>query len=321
MKAITRHVYGPPDVLELRDVEVPSIDDDQILVRVRASSVNPLDWHEVTGTPYLVRLQGGLRAPKSPIPGNDLAGEVETVGPSVTGLKVGDRVFGMGAGAFAEYVAVRETAVAPIPPEVSFEQAAASPIAALTALQALRKCGITSGQAVLVNGASGGVGTYAVQLAKWFGTDVTAVCSTRNLESARSLGADHVIDYTSEDFTRTGRRYDLILDIAGTRTTRDRRRALAPKGTLMMVGGPKTNRLAGPLFSLLRMMALSALGGPRMTGMLAKNDKQDLVQIAELLQSGALTSVIERTHPLTEVAEALRALGEGHARGKIVITI
>lgn len=322
MKAIVRSVYGPPDVLELADVEVPVPKDGEVLVRVRAACVNPLDWHEVVGTPYLVRIQGGVRRPKRAIPGTDVAGRVEAVGRGVTRFKPGDEVFGMGSGTFAEYVAVREDQVAIKPTNLTFEQAAAVPVAALTALQALRDTGrIRPGQRVLINGGSGGVGTFAVQLAKSFGTEVTAVCSTRNVEAVGELGADHVIDYTREDFTRTGERYDLILDVAGTRSIADRRRALAPRGTLVLVGGPKDNRWTGPLGSLLRMLASSLFVSQRMVGMLAKNDREDLATLRDLLETGKVVPVVEQAYPLKDVPEALRVLGEGHARGKLVITV
>ena len=322
MKAIVRTVYGPPDVLELADVEVPAPRNGEVLVRVRAACVNPVDWHEVTGAPYLVRIQGGVRRPKHAVPGTDLAGRVEAVGQGVARFKPGDEVFGMGAGTFAEYVAVRESQIVIKPANLTFDQAAAVPVAALTALQALRDTGrIRPGQKVLVNGASGGVGTFAVQIAKSFGAEVTAVCSTRNVEAIGELGADHVIDYTREDFTRTGERYDLILDIAGNRSIADRRRALTPWGTLVLVGGPKDNKWIGPLGSLLRMLASSVLSSQRMVGMLAKNDQEDLATLRDLLESGKLVPVVEQAFALKDVPEALRVLGEGHARGKLVITV
>ena len=322
MKAITRTAYGPPDVLELSDVDIPAATEDRVLIRVRATSVNPLDWHEVTGVPYVVRPGRGLRRPtKQPLVGTDVAGEVDAVGPAVTGLKPGDRVFGMGTGTFAQYATARERSLALIPEGTGFEAAAAMPVAALTALQALRKAGIEPGHKVLVNGASGGVGTFAVQIAKHHGAEVTAVCSTRNVEAARALGADHVIDYERQDFTRTAERYNVILDVAGTRSIADRRRVLDPAGTLMVVGGPKTNRWVGPLFPLLRVLAVSRLTKGRMTGMLAKSSKEDFEFLAGMLGSGHIVPVVERTYPLAEVPDALRYLGEGHARGKIVITV
>ena len=324
MKAFVRRVYGLPEsVLELTQVERPAPAENQVLVRVRATSVNPVDWHEVIGEPYLVRIQEGFRAPaKHPVPGTDLAGTVEAVGTGVTSLKVGDEVFGMGSGAFAEYVAIGADHVVAKPANVTFEQAAAVPVAAITALQALRDSGrITAGQKVLVNGASGGVGTFAVQIAKSFGAEVTAVCSTRNVDAAKALGADEVIDYTLADFTRAGQRYDLILDIAGNRPLAARRRVLAPKGTLVMVGGPKHNRWIGPLGSLLRMLAVSVFSSQRLVGMLAKSNASDLATLAELLEAGKVVPVVEKTYPLAELPAALTQLGGGHSQGKLVVTV
>ena len=249
MKAILHRVYGPPDALELGEIDLPAVTDDGVLVRVRAASVNPVDWHGVTGTPYLVRLQGGLRRPKEQAVGVDFAGTVETVGKDVTQFGAGDEVFGVRGGAFAEYVCIPvDRAVVQKPASVTFEQAAAAPVAAVTALQGLRDRGrIQTGHRVLINGASGGVGTFAVQIAKSFGAEVTGVCSTANVDTARSLGADRVIDYTQEDFTLSEQRYDLLLDIAGNRSWRELRRVLADRARLVVVGGPKTNRWIGPL--------------------------------------------------------------------------
>ena len=324
MKAFVRRVYGPPEsVLELTQVERPTPADDRVLVRVRATSMNPVDWHEVTGEPYLVRIQEGFRKPaKHPIPGTDVAGVVEAVGAGVTRFKAGDEVFGMASGSFAEYVAAREDQVVAKPANLTFEQAAAVPVAAITALQALRKTGrISAGQKVLVNGASGGVGTFAVQIAKSFGTEVTAVCSGRNVDAVKALGADEVIDYTLADFTRGGQQYDLILDIAGNRSLADIRRVLAAKGTLVVVGGPKHNRWIGPLGSLLRTLAVSAFSSQRLVGMLAKNNADDLAALAELLESGKVAPLVEKTYPLTELPAALARLGEGHSQGKLVVTV
>ncbi len=269
MKAWVRCVYGTPDVLELAEVDVPTPEDDRVLIRVHASSVNPVDWYEIIGEPYLVRIQGGWRTPKVPIPGSDVAGVVETIGAKVTRFKPGDEVFGRCPGAFAEYASAREDQITLKPTNVTFEQAATVPVAALTALQALRDSGrIQPGQKVLINGASGGVGTFAVQIAASFGAEVTAVCSTRNVEAAKALGAQTVIDYTREDFTRTDQRYDLILDIAGTRSIADRKRILTPKGTLVMVGGPKGNRWIGSLASLVKLLLAGTFSSRRMLGML-----------------------------------------------------
>jgi NADPH:quinone reductase-like Zn-dependent oxidoreductase len=322
MKAIVQHRYGLPDVLEFQQVDRPAVGDGEVLVRVRAASVNPYDWHFLTGTPYLMRLGAGLVTPKQAIPGVDVAGEVAAVGPGVTRFSPGDEVFGVGKGSFAEYVAVAADKLVLKPANVTFEQAAAVPMAGLTALQGLRDRGrIHSGQQVLVNGASGGIGTFAVQLAKSFGTQVTGVCSTRNVAAARSLGADHVIDYTRDNFVHSGRRYDLILDIAGNRSIADRRRALRPGGTLVLVGGPKTNRWIGPGGSLLRVLLAGRFTGRRMVGMLTRNSPSDLAFLRGSLEAGTLTPVIERTYPLADAPEAVRYVGAGHARGKIVITM
>jgi NADPH:quinone reductase-like Zn-dependent oxidoreductase len=323
MKAVVHDEYGPPDVLELKEIEKPAVTEDSVLVRVQAASVNPFDLHMLTGTPYLVRLQAGLRRPKRQLLGVDFAGTVEAVGANVTQFQPGDEVFGGRSGAFAEYVCVREDrAVVPMPANVSFEQAAAVPIAGLTALQGLRDKGqLQAGQKVLINGASGGVGTFAVQIAKSLGAEVTAVCSTRNVDRARSLGADHVIDYTREDFTRTGRRYDLILDIAGGRSWSECTRVLDPDATLVAVGGPKKNRLVGPLSDVLKMRLASLGGSRRLVSFLSDINKEDLLVLNELFEAGTVTPVVERTYALSEAREAFRYLGEGHAQGKIVITV
>lgn len=322
MKAIVRHRYGSPDVLELRDVDMPVAKDDQILVRVRAASVNPQDWHLTTGTPYVMRLGGGLFKPKQTVLGVDVAGQVQAVGSNVTEFQPGDEVFGMRSGAFAEYLCVRAIRMVSKPANLTFEQVAAVPVAAITALQGLRDKGqIRAGQKVLINGASGGVGTFAVQIAKSFGAEVTGVCSTRNVDAVRSLGADRVIDYTQEDFVHSGQRYDLILDVVGTRSIADRRRALSPTGILVVVGGPKTNRWLGPLTALSKALVVSRFGRQKMVGMLAQNNKEDLLLLRELLETGKVTPVIERTYSLQEVPEALRYVGEGHAQGKIVISL
>jgi NADPH:quinone reductase-like Zn-dependent oxidoreductase len=323
MKAVVHDEYGPPDVLELKEIEKPAVTEDSVLVRVQAASVNPFDLHMLTGTPYLVRLQAGLRRPKRQLLGVDFAGTVEAVGANVTQFQPGDEVFGGRSGAFAEYVCVREDrAVVPMPANVSFEQAAAVPIAGLTALQGLRDKGqLQAGQKVLINGASGGVGTFAVQIAKSLGAEVTAVCSTRNVDRARSLGADHVIDYTREDFTRTGRRYDLILDIAGGRSWSECTRVLDPDATLVAVGGPKKNRLVGPLSDVLKMRLASLRGSRRLVSFLSDMNKEDLLVLNELFEAGTVTPVVERTYALSEAREAFRYLGEGHAQGKIVITV
>jgi len=323
MKAIVYERYGPPDVLELREVDKPVVGDDQLLVRVHATSVNPVDWHTMTGAPYMVRMMAGVLKPKSEFLGVDFAGTVEAVGRDVTKFQPGDEVFGARDGAFADYVCVREgRAVAKKPASVTFEQAAAVAVAAITALQGLRDKGqIQPGQMVLINGASGGVGTFAVQIAKSFGAEVTGVCSTRNVDTIRSIGADHVIDYTQEDFTRSERRYDLLLDIAGNRSWSDYRRVLDEKATLVVVGGPKGNRWIGPLSQAVKLRLSSLAGSRRVVApFLAKIKKEDLVVLQELLEAGTVTPVIDRQYELSEVPEALRYLGEGHARGKVVIT-
>jgi NADPH:quinone reductase-like Zn-dependent oxidoreductase len=313
--------YGSPEVLTLREVDKPAVADDGVLVRVRAASVNPVDWHTMTGTPYMARLQAGLRKPKSEFLGVDFAGTVEAVGQSVNGLQPGDEVFGARNGALGEYVCARK-AVVRKPANVTFEEAAAVPVAAVSALQGLRDKGrLQTGQSVVINGASGGVGTFAVQIAKALGAEVTAVCSTRNVEIARSLGADHVIDYSKEDFTRNGRRHDLILDIAGNRSWSDCRRVLTDNGTLVFVGGPKTNRLIGPLGHCLKVLMASLPGSRDVKLFLAQVTKEDLTSLGELLEAGKMKPVIERRYELADAAEALRHLGEGHAQGKLVITV
>jgi NADPH:quinone reductase-like Zn-dependent oxidoreductase len=321
MRAIAFYRYGRPDVLELRDVDMPVIEDDQVLVRVQASSVNPVEWYGVTG-PYFARIGQGLRRPKSASVGGDLAGRVEAVGRDVQDLQPGDEVFGTSGGSWAEYAAARGARLAPKPANLSFEEAAAVPVAGITALQALRDKGeIQPGQKVLINGASGGVGTFAVQIAKAFGAEVTGVCSTKNVDLARSLGADHVVDYTQEDFTQLGERHDLMLDIAGSRSFFDFRRALTPKATVVLVGGRMTYRGLGPLPHLLGTLLKSRGRSQTVRFFVAKITTEDLAFLRELLESGKVTPVVDRTYQLSEAAEALRYLGEGHARGKVVITV
>ena len=323
MKAMVYEEYGTPDVLELREIERPPVSDDGVLVRVQATSVNPVDWHMLTGLPRIARLEAGLRRPKRQVLGVDFAGTVEAVGRDVTQFRPGDEVFGARNGALAEYVCARESrAIVTKPANVTFEQAAAVPVAAITALQALRDKGkIQAGDNVLVNGASGGVGTFAVQLAKSFGANLTAVCSTPNVETARSLGADRVIDYTQEDFTRTGQRYDLMIDIAGNRSWADCKRVLGAKATVVGVGGPKTNSWIGPMGDALQLRLVTLLGSRNAVFFLAKISKQNLLVLRELLESGEVTSVIDRLYTLAETPDAFRYLGEGHARGKVVVTL
>jgi NADPH:quinone reductase-like Zn-dependent oxidoreductase len=323
MKALVHDTYGPPDVLELREVDRPAVTDDDVLVRVRAFSVNPAEWHTLTGTPYVARLQAGLLRPKRKVLGVDFAGTVEAVGRNVTQFRPGDEVFGGRSGAFAEFVAVpEERAVVRKPANLSFEQAAAVPIAAITSLQGLRDRGkIRPGSEVLINGASGGVGTFAVQIAKALGAEVAGVCSTRNVELVRSIGADRVIDYTQEDFTRTGQRYDLLLDIAGNRSWTECKRVLKPNATLVVVGGPKANRWIGPLGGLAKLRLAALRSSQKVTFFVASITKADLLVLQELLEAGTVTPVIDRRYGLGEVADAFRYLGEGHAQGKVVVTV
>jgi NADPH:quinone reductase-like Zn-dependent oxidoreductase len=323
MKAMVYEEYGAPDVLELREIDRPPVTDDGVLVRVHATSVNPVDWHMLTGLPRIARLGGGLRRPKLRVLGVDFAGTVEVVGPGVTQFRPGDEVFGARNGSLAEYVCVRESrAIVTKPANVSFEQAAAAPLAAITALQALRDKGkVRAGDDVLVNGASGGVGTFAVQIAKSFGANVTGVCSPQNVETARSLGADRVIDYTQEDFTRSGQRYDLMIDIAGNRSWSECKRVLGEAATLVIVGGPKTNSWIGPMGDALGRRVVTLIGSRNAVFFLAKLNKQDLLVLSELLESGQVTPVIDRQYPLAETPDAFRYLGEGHARGKVVVTL
>jgi NADPH:quinone reductase-like Zn-dependent oxidoreductase len=323
MKAIVREKYGSPDVLQLKDVERPVIDDDSILVRVRAASINAYDWHMLRGSPYVVRMMAGLRKPKSSAMGMDVAGQIEAVGKNITAFRPGDEVFGSRHGSLAEYVrGTAQSFLVPKPSGLTFEQAAAVPMAASTALQALRKGEVEAGQHVLINGASGGVGTFAVQIATALGAHVTAVCSTRNVEQARSLGADEVIDYTKEDFTRSGRRYDVILDIASSGSVQSRRRVLKSDGILVGVGSANnTGGTASIVAGLLETAVLSRFGKQKMPFFLAKNNKKDFIVLTQMIEAGKVRPVIDRTYPLTQTAEAMRYLETGHARAKVVITV
>src|SRR5437762_7933131 len=326
MKAIVYCDYGLAN-LKLEEIEKPVPNDDQILVRVRAASVNPYDWHFVEGTPKIMRMMGvGLRKPKDTRLGVDFAGTVEAVGKNVTQFKPGDEVFGGRGGAFAEYVCPRATrAVAPKPANVTFEQAASVPIAGITALQALRDKGkVEPGQKVLINGASGGVGTFAVQIAKSYGADVTGVCSTRNIELVQSLGADHVIDYTKEDFTKGDQKYDVILDNVANHSLSECRRVLTPNGIYVLIGGGSANEqgFLGGLGKALNAALYSRFVKQKMGMMMAQPSTQDLTLLAEMVQSGTLKTVIDRTYKsLSEVSDAIRYLEEGHARGKVIITV
>ena len=325
MKAIVYDEFGPPDVLRVADVDRPKPKEHEILVKVRAAAVNPLDWHFIRGEPSVMRLFG---KPKARIPGVDVAGTVEAVGPNVRRVRVGDEVFGSCRGAFAEYVCANEDGLTLKPARLSFEQAAAMPVAGVTALQALRAYGrVRPGQSVLVNGAAGGVGTFAVQIAKALGAEVTGVCSARNAELVRSLGADHVVDYTAEDFTRQARRYDLILGIAGNAKVPDMRRALAPRGTLVVVGGgvgrdPDSGVTVPGMLALMLTALASRFGRQRVSMLVGRRIRSDdLEAVANLAEAGKVTPVIDRTYPLTEASEAMRYLETGHARGKIVIRV
>ena len=321
MKAIVYHKYGSPEVLELQEIDKPVVKDDDVLVRVHAASVNPLDWHLLTGTPYIARIGAGLLKPKREIPGVDVAGRVELVGRNVQQFQPGDEVFGGSRGAYAEYVCVPEDRIVLKPANLTFEQAAAVPVAALTALQGLRDKGqIQLGQEVLINGASGGVGTFAVQIAKSFGAEVTGVCSTRNVDMVRSIGADQVVDYTQEDFTRLGQRYDLMLDAVGNRSLSECRRALSPAAVYVSVGAPVGDWI-GPLTHVFKVLLASLVGSQKMVPMLARQTKKDLVTLQGLLEAEAVTPVIDRRYKLSEVPEALQYQGEGHAQGKTVITM
>ena len=318
MKAIIYHKYGSPDILELKEVEKPTPKDNEVLIRVRAASVNPLDWHFMRGTPYIVRIMGGLLKPKDTRLGVDVAGWVESVGRNVTQFKPGEEVFGSCRGAFAEYTCTSESALVIKPGNVTFEQAASVPVAAYTALQGLRDKGrIQSGQKVLINGASGGVGTFAVQIAKLFGAEVTAVCSTSKLDMVRLIGADKVIDYTKEDFTRNGKRYDLIIAANGYHSISDYRRSLSRNGIYVMTGGTGAQMFQalfwGPLMSIT--------GSKRMGSMMTVARQKDLIFLKELIEAGKVKPVIDRLYPLSEVAQAIKYLEEGHAKGKVVITL
>ncbi|MFJ7967806.1 NAD(P)-dependent alcohol dehydrogenase [Streptomyces sp. NPDC096324] len=324
MKAIAHDRYGSPDVLELREVDTPTVADHEVLVRVHAASVNARDWHLMRGDPYLARLALGLSGPKTKIRGTDFAGRVEAVGKAVRRFRPGDEVFGEVDGAFAEYVCARDDVLEPKPAALSFEQAAALPLAGNTALMGLRDLGqVASGHEVLINGASGGVGTFAVQIAKAFGAEVTGVCSARNAELVRSLGADHVIDYAREDFTRNGRRYDVVFDLVGNHSLAEFRRALKPTGTLVLSGGGvfEGGSVVGPMALLVKGQVMSRFARHRLFVLTATPSKENLATLRELADSKKLTPVIDRTYPLSEAPEAIRYLEGEHARSKVVITV
>jgi NADPH:quinone reductase-like Zn-dependent oxidoreductase len=322
MKAIVQDRYGSADVLELKDIETPVPGSGDVLIRVHAASVFIGDWHVMTGLPYLGRLAFGLRAPKLRVRGQDVAGTVEAVGEGVTRFRVGEDIYGTCRGSFADYANARQDKVAPKPANLTFEQAATVPITGTTALQAVRDKGrVKSGQSVLIIGAAGGVGSFAVQIAKAFGAHVTGVCSTGQLDLVRSIGADEVIDYTREDFAEMGQRYDVIFDIAGNRSVSHLRRALAPKGTLVIVGGEGGGRWFGGINRQLGAQLRSMFVGQRLGTFIAKQNGEDLLALKELIEAGKVTPIIGTTFPLQEVPEAIRHLTEGHARGKVVITL
>ena len=323
MKAIVQDTYGSADVLELRNIAAPEIAAGEVLVRVHAASVDRGVWHVMTGLPYPVRLAGyGLRAPKNPVPGTSIAGVVATVGREVTRFQPGDEVFGIGQGAFAEYARAPENKLAPKPANLTYEQAAAVPVSGLTALQGLRDHGrVQPGQTVLITGASGGVGTFAVQLAAAFGAQVTGVCSTTKVELVRSIGAGHVIDYTRADFADGKQRYDMILDIGGNPSLSRLRRALTPKGTLVIAGGETGGRWLGGSDRQLRALLLSRFVGQQLTTFICRENHEDLLVLKELIEAGRITPVIDRSYPLSEAPKAIRYLEEGRARGKVVITL
>lgn len=320
MKAILFPKYGSPDVLQLAEVEKPTPNENQLLVKVVAAAANPLDWHRLRADPFLVRLDGGFFTPKDPRLGADVAGRVEAVGSNVTDFKPGDEIFGeIGAGAFAEYVCAHEKNFALKPANISFEVAAAAPVVGFTALQGMRDAGrIQAGQKVLINGASGGIGTFAVQLAKAYGAEVTGVCSTRNLEMVRSIGADHVVDYTQEDFTANGQLYHLIYDAVGNRSVSHYKRALKPQGICVIAGFTTMSRL----FEHLILGPLLSRGGKKVAIMgTARPNKQDLLFIKDLLETGKVVPVIDRCYPLSATAEAIRYLETGRAHGKVIINV
>ncbi len=322
MKAIVYCEYGSPEVLKLETIAKPIPNDDQVLIKVRAASINPYDWHFMRGEPYVMRLGTGLRKPESARLGVDFSGTVEGVGKNITQFKPGNEVYGGKTGAFAEYVVMLEKYLIPKPENLSFEQAGAVQIAGMTALQGLRDKGkLQPGQRVLINGASGGVGTFAVQIAKTLGADATGVCSTRNADLVRSIGADHVIDYTKEDYTKGAARYDLILDMVGNHGLLANRRALKPEGNYVMIGGPKGRWLA-PMDSVLRAFLLKPFVKQQMGFMISTINRDDLLHLRDLMQSGKVNPVIDRRYNgLTELPEAIRYVEEGHARGKVVIAL
>jgi NADPH:quinone reductase-like Zn-dependent oxidoreductase len=323
MKAIVRDTYGSADVLELRDIDKPVVGDDDVLVRVRAAGVDQGVWHVMAGLPFPIRLAGyGLRAPKNPVLGADVAGLVDAVGKGVTRFQPGDEVFGIAKGSYAEYARASEHRLAPKPANLTFEQAAVVAISGLTALQGLRDhAKVRPDQKVLIVGASGGVGTYAVQLAKMFGARVTGVCSATKVDLVRSLGADRVVDYTREDFAAGDQRYEVILDVGGNASLSRLRGALTPKGTLVIAGGETDGRWLGGTDRQLRALVLSPFVGQKLGSFISRENREDLVVLKELIEAGKVTPVIDRVYPLGQVADAIRHMRQGRARGKVVITV
>ena len=323
MRAIVRDAYGSADVLELRDIEMPAVGNDEVLLRVRAAGIDQGVWHVMAGLPYPIRVAGfGLRAPKNPVLGADVAGVVQAVGKEVSGFRPGDEVFGIAKGSYAEYARASEDKLAPKPANLTFEQAAVVAISGLTALQGLRDHGkVRRDENVLIVGASGGVGTYAVQVAKVFGAHVTGVCSATKVDLVRSLGADHVIDYTREDFADGPQRYEAILDIGGNASLSRLRRALTPKGTLVIAGGETDGRWLGGTDRQLRALVLSLFVGQKLGTFVSRENQGDLIVLKELIEAGKITPVVDRAYPLSDVPDAIRYMREGRARGKLVITV
>jgi len=319
MRAMVYRRYGEPDVLELEEVEKPTPGDEEVVLRVCAAALNPLDWRIMKGKPYFFRLFFGLRKPRRGRPGVDVAGVVEQVGRNVKSFKAGDAVFGMGKGGLAEYACAPEAKLTRRPANVTFEQAAALGVAGLTALQGLRKGKVQTGQKVLVNGAAGGCGTFAVQIAKWMGAEVTGVCSTSNLEMVRSIGADQAIDYTQEDFTRKTERYDVIFDCMGNHAPSEVKQILAPEGICVTIGGPRKITFFGLLSGMIRVLLISAFGKQKFVSLLARANRPDLELLGQLTAAGTIRPVIDRRYPLGEGRQALRYLETGHARGKVLV--
>ena len=323
MKAIVQERFGPPDVLRFEDTDRPEVGADDVLVRVHAAALNPYDWHMLRGDPYVARLMGvGLTKPKARVAGVDAAGVVEAVGSNVRELRPGDEVLGRFRGAFAEYACAAQDKVVPKPASLTFEQAAAVPMAATTALRGIRDVGeVKAGQRVLVIGAGGGIGTFAVQIAAALGAEVTGVCSTGNVELVRSLGAAHVIDYTKEDFTAGPTRYDVILDNVSNLPLAKLRGALTPKGTLVLNGGGSPGHVFGPIAGLLKAVVVNLFVSQRLRPLPSKPTREELLTVTELIESGKLTPIVDRTYPLADTAEGLRYVEQGHARGKVVVTV